>query len=176
MVSYFILYFSLLSIFWIFQTFWIFYHKSSDLSMVNPHFSLNPQNPQIYGAILRFPEDFYCEIHRFHDKSSDLAQRISLNPCQIWGLFHPALSECQWTIDRLPFTQSPLSVPLSSQICNCQFSVQLKAGLSIGLYIYIYLNIDLRPQICVGFLLLIFYSIHLIMKSLCFGWNPRISL
>ena len=60
----------------VFQTFWIFLLKSSDLSMVNPHISLNPQNPQIHGAILRFSEDFYCEIHRFHWQSSDLAQRI----------------------------------------------------------------------------------------------------
>ena len=45
-------------------------NKSSDLFMINPHISLNPQNPQIYGAILRIHEDFYCE------KSSDLAQRI----------------------------------------------------------------------------------------------------
>ena len=45
--------------------------------MVNPHFSLNPQNPGIYGAILRFSEDFYCEIHRFHWQSSDLAEDLS---------------------------------------------------------------------------------------------------
>ena len=87
-VSYFILYFSLLSIFWIFQTFWIFYCKSSDLFMINPHFSLNPWNSRISSAILRYHEDFYSEIHGFHEQSSDLTQRISLNPCQIWGFIH----------------------------------------------------------------------------------------
>ena len=45
--------------------------------MVNPHISLNPQNPPIHGAILRFSEDFYCEIHRFHWQSSDLAVDLS---------------------------------------------------------------------------------------------------
>ena len=44
--------------------------------MINPYFSLNLQNPQIYGAILGFPEDFYCKIHGFCGQSSDLAQRI----------------------------------------------------------------------------------------------------
>ena len=39
--------------------------KSTDLS-INPHISLNPWNPQIHGAILRFIVDFYCEIQRFH--------------------------------------------------------------------------------------------------------------
>ena len=52
--------------------------------MINPHFSLNPQNPQIYGAILGFPEDFYCEIHGFCGQSSDLVGDLfQLNPCQI---------------------------------------------------------------------------------------------
>ena len=41
--------------------------------MINPHISLNPQNPLIHGAILGFNEDFYCEIHGFHEQSSDLA-------------------------------------------------------------------------------------------------------
>ena len=40
--------------------------KSSDLSMVNPHISLNPWNRLIHGAILRFSKDFYCAICRFH--------------------------------------------------------------------------------------------------------------
>ena len=53
-----------------------FYLKSSDLSMVNPHISLNPWNPLIHGAILRFSEDFYYEIHGFCWQSSDLAQGI----------------------------------------------------------------------------------------------------
>ena len=44
--------------------------------MINPHFSLNPQNSQISSAILRFEEDFHSEIHGFHEQSSDLAQRI----------------------------------------------------------------------------------------------------
>ena len=51
--------------------------KSSDLSMVNPHISLNPQNPLIHGAILRFSEDFYCEIHGFCWQSWDLAVDLS---------------------------------------------------------------------------------------------------
>ena len=44
--------------------------------MVNPHISLNLQNPPIHGAILGFSEDFYCEIYGFHWQSSDLAQGI----------------------------------------------------------------------------------------------------
>ena len=53
-------------IFWIFRIFQTFYLKSSDLSMVNPHISLNPWNPPIHGAILRFSQNFYCAIHGFH--------------------------------------------------------------------------------------------------------------
>ena len=83
-VSYIILYlfsFSICSIFWIFQIFQTFFLKSSDLSMVNPHISLNPQNPPIHGAILRFSKDFYCEIHGFLWQSSDLARDLfRLNP------------------------------------------------------------------------------------------------
>ena len=45
--------------------------------MINPHISLNPQNSQIYGAILGFNEDFYCEIHGFCEQSSDLALDLS---------------------------------------------------------------------------------------------------
>ena len=45
--------------------------------MVNPHISLNLQNPQIHGAILRFSEDFYCAIHGFHWQSSDLTGDLS---------------------------------------------------------------------------------------------------
>ena len=45
--------------------------------MINPHISLNPQNPPIHGAILRFNEDFYCEIHGFCEQSSDLAVDLS---------------------------------------------------------------------------------------------------
>ena len=115
-VSYFILYyfcFYHLSIFWIFQIFQTFYLKSSDLSMVNPHISLNPWNPPIHGAILRFSEDFYCEIHRFHGailrfSTEDLFQ---LNP-QVDLRSSSSLSGCQCdVVDRLPFTQS-LFVPL----------------------------------------------------------------
>ena len=47
--------------------------KSSDLSMVNPHISLNLWHPLIHDAILGFSKDFYCEIHGFHWQSSDLA-------------------------------------------------------------------------------------------------------
>ena len=65
-------------------TFAIIPRKSSDLFMINPHISLNPQNSWISSAIIRFHEDFHCEIHGFHEQSSDL----DLNPCQIWGLFH----------------------------------------------------------------------------------------
>ena len=67
-----ILYFSLkLSIFQIFLL------KSSDLSMVNPHISLNLWNQPIHGAILGFSKDFYCAIHRFCGQSSDLAVDLS---------------------------------------------------------------------------------------------------
>ena len=47
-----------------------------DLFMINPHFSLNPQNSQISSAILRFHGDFHSEIHRFCEQSSDLVQGI----------------------------------------------------------------------------------------------------
>ena len=47
--------------------------------MINPHFSLNPQNSRISSAILRFHEDFHSEIHGFHEQSSDLTQRIYFN-------------------------------------------------------------------------------------------------
>ena len=70
--------------------------KSSDLSMVNPHISLNLQNPPIHGAILGFSEDFYCAIHGFHRQSSDLAQGIyfirSLSDLRVHS---SALSGCQ---------------------------------------------------------------------------------
>ena len=60
--------------------------------MINPHFSLNPQNPRIYGAILGFPEDFYCEIHGFRGQSSDLAgdllQTKSLSDLRIGSFIH----------------------------------------------------------------------------------------
>ena len=45
--------------------------------MVNRDTSLNPQNLLIHGAILRFSEDFYCEIYGFHGQSSDLAVDLS---------------------------------------------------------------------------------------------------
>ena len=62
----------------IFLTFAIIYPhiKSSDSFIINPHFSLNPQNSRISSAILRFHEDFHGEIHGFHEQSSDLTQRI----------------------------------------------------------------------------------------------------
>ena len=60
----------------ILPTFAITSCKSSDLFMINPHISLNPWNSQISCAILRFHEDFHCEIHGFHEQSSDLTQRI----------------------------------------------------------------------------------------------------
>ena len=46
-------------------------------SHINPQISLNQQNPPIHGAILRFNEDLYCEIHGFHEQSSDLAVDLS---------------------------------------------------------------------------------------------------
>ena len=64
--------------------------------MVNPHISLNLQNPQFHGAILRFSEDFYCEIHRFHWQSSDLAQRIYLVRSLSDLRSSSALSGCQF--------------------------------------------------------------------------------
>ena len=69
-----------LSIFWIFQTFWIFYHKSSDLSMVNPHYfikSVKSQdlwcNPQIQRGFL------LCNpwISWISWQSSDLVEDLS---------------------------------------------------------------------------------------------------
>ena len=105
----------------IFWTFWIFYLKSSDLSMVNPHISLNPQNPPIHGAIHRFSEDFYCEIHGFCGQSSDLVEDLSKSSGGSEGLFIYFVWVSVWHLDRLPFTQS-LSVPLSLQM------VFLRAG------------------------------------------------
>ena len=55
--------------------------------MINPHISLNPQNPPIHGAILRFNEDFYCEIHWFHEQSSDLAVDLSKSSSISEGYF-----------------------------------------------------------------------------------------
>ena len=116
-VSYFILYYlflSHLSIFWIFQIFKTFFLKSSDLSMVNPHISLNPWNPLIHGAILRFSKDFYCEIHGFCWQSSDLARGfISVKSSGGSEEFIYFVWVSVWCLDRLPFTQSPLTVPLS---------------------------------------------------------------
>ena len=87
--------------------------------MINPHFSLNPQNSWISCAILRFHEDFHCEIHRFHEQSSDLAQRIyfikSLSDLRIHS---SALSDrVSVTIEIAIYTISSV-VPLSSQNCN----------------------------------------------------------
>ena len=153
----------------VFQTFWIFLLKSSDLSMVNPHISLNPQNPQIHGAILRFSEDFYCEIHRFHWQSSDLAQRIyfikSSSRSEEFISFCLEVSVWQ-SIVRLPFTQSPLLVPLSIQI-----------GVSES-WIFQNTDLDLTQitdlSVLDHFLWFLFYSSH--HEILTFlGWNPQIS-
>ena len=89
-----LLFFSLLSIFWIFQTFWIFYCKSSDLFMINPHFSLNPRNSWISSAILRFHEDFHSEIHGFHEQSSDLREDFTKSLPDL-RVHSSALSESQ---------------------------------------------------------------------------------
>ena len=62
--------------------------------MINPHFSLNPRNSWISSAILRFPEDFYSEIHGFHEQSSDLAvDLLQLNPQADLRVHSSALSE-----------------------------------------------------------------------------------
>ena len=61
--------------------------KSSDLFMINPHISLNLWNPLIHGAILRFNEDFYCEIHGFCEQSSDLAVDLSKSSSRSEGYF-----------------------------------------------------------------------------------------
>ena len=135
--------------------------KSSDLSMVNPHISLNPQNPPIHGAILRFSKDFYCEIHRFCWQSPDLAQRIYLVKSSsrseefiyfVWGI-----SLIVGTM-RLPFTQS-LSVPLTNW--------DLQMGVSES---WISQNTDLNTDhrsVCVRSISSLFsiLFIHLIMKS-----------
>ena len=102
-----------------------FFLKSSDLSMVNPHTSLNLQNPPIHGAILRFSKDFYCEIHGFCWQSSDLAMDLSKSS----GGSEEFISFClgvsvtfrQW----LPFTISSVC-PTVQLRCN----VFLRAGLS----------------------------------------------
>ena len=65
--------------------------------MINPHISLNPQNSQISSAILRFHEDFHCEIHGFHEQSSDLAGDLfRLNPQADLRVRSSALSESQF--------------------------------------------------------------------------------
>ena len=97
--------------------------------MVNPHISLNPQNSRISCAILRFHEDFCCEIHRFHEQSSDLAVDLfQLNPQTDLRIHSSALSESQ-CYDRGCHLHnlSWSHFPLRTVMC-----VQLKAGLSIG--------------------------------------------
>ena len=134
-------------------------HKSSDLFMINPHFSLNPQNSWISCAILRFHEDFHCEIHRFHEQSSDLVEDFIKSLLDL-RVHSSALSESQCDdLDRLPFTQSPLTVPLSSQNCNV-----------CSIESWIFLNTDLS--------LLNFYSIHPVHHEILHGlrWNPWIYL
>ena len=85
--------------------------------MVNPHISLNLWNPLIPGTTLRFSKDFYCKIHRFCWQSSDLAQRIYLfKPSSGSEEFILFVWVSVWHLDRLHFTQSPLSVPLSLQM------------------------------------------------------------
>ena len=75
-------------------TFAITLQKSSDLFMINPHFSLNPQNSRISCAILRFHEDFHCEIHGFCEQSSDLAVDLfRLNPQADLRVHSSALSD-----------------------------------------------------------------------------------
>ena len=75
-------------------TFTIASCKSSDLFMINPHISLNLRNSWISCAILRFHEDFHCEIHRFHEQSSDLAVDLfRLNPQADLRVHSSALSE-----------------------------------------------------------------------------------
>ena len=84
------------------------YLKSSDLSMVNPHISLNLQNPPIHGAILRFSEDFYCEIHGFHWQSSDLAGGFILVKSSGGSeeFIYFVWVSVWWREPWLPFTQS----------------------------------------------------------------------
>ena len=77
-------------------TFAITLHKSSDLFMINPHFSLNPQNSWISSAILRFHEDFHSEIHGFCEQSSDLAVDLfRFNPQADLRVYSSALFESQ---------------------------------------------------------------------------------
>ena len=80
--------------------------KSSDLSMVNPHISLNLWNPLIHGAILRFSKDFYCEIHGFHWQSSDLAVDLSKSSGRSEEFIYFVWVSVWWSGQWLPFTQS----------------------------------------------------------------------
>ena len=115
--------------------------KSSDLFMINPHISLNPWNSWISSAILRFHEDFHCEIHGFCEQSSDLAQRIyfikSLSDLRVHS---SALFERESVLWLEVAIYTIFVVPLSSQNCNVMCSIE---------------SWTLNWQICVGFLLLI---------------------
>ena len=159
-----------LSIFWIFWRFQTFFLKSSDLSMVNPHISLNPWNPLIHGAILRFSEDFYCEIHGFHWQSSDLVGGfISVKSSGRSEEFIYFVWVSVWWLEPwLPFTQS------LSDLSHCHLQVVFNWELDLS-----WTQIWLRSQICLCRIISFdLYSIHLnlIMKSsTVLGWNPWIS-
>ena len=163
-----------LLILWIFQTFRSFLLKSSDLSMVNPHISLNPWNPPIHGAILRFSKDFYCEIHGFHWQSSDLAGGfISVKSSGRSEEFIYFVWVSVWHLDRLPFTQSPLIVPLSLQmVFNWKLNFHEHRSEQIGLVA------DLSVRFILCFLL---YSSHheilhvFVVKSSDFLVNPWVN-
>ena len=93
-------------------------YKSSDLFMINPHISLNPWNPLIHGVILRFNEDFYCEIHGFHEQSSDLAVDLSKSSSrsESWFIHYFVWMSVWWSGRWLPLHNLWLPVPLSSQM------------------------------------------------------------
>ena len=137
-------------------TFAITLHKSSDLFMINPHFSLNPQNSWISSAILRFHEDFHSEIHRFLEQSSDLAQRI---------YFIKSLSD-------LGVHSSALSERVSVQFLLSHFPLRI---VMCSIESWIFLNIDHRSEcrsiyICICFgSVLDFLISNLFINS---SWNP----
>ena len=94
----------------------------------------------------QFHEDFYCEIHGFHEQSSDLAQRISLNPCWIWGLFHLLCLRVSVMIEVAFYT---ISVGLTFLLrCNVMCSIES----------WIFQNTDL--------------DLNFLLYSSSSSWNP----
>ena len=144
----------------------IFYLKSSDLSMVNPHISLNPWNPQFHGPILRFSKDFYCEIHGFHWQSSDLAVDLSKSSSRSEGSFILFVWGLVWCLD---------SDYLLHNLCPSHFQLRCNVFLGAGLsWTQIWTQItDLSVSGQSPLFSVLF--IHLIMKSSCLGCNLWIS-